>query len=152
MSAIHLPDVPATIALAQRLAGVLEVGDVVCLDGPLGTGKTTLVRALVVALGGDSEQVSSPTFTLLHHYQARLPIIHVDAYRLQNIRGLESLGFDELREDGIALVEWASCVPSIYHDPACWRIDLAHAKGGGREAVVIPPIHRQGAWLHERHA
>src|SRR5688572_22301747 len=107
---IHLADEAATQRLGRLLAGSLQMGDLIALDGPLGAGKTTLVRALVEELGGDPVEVSSPTFTLLNRYDARLPVVHVDAYRLQGPGALAGLGFDELAEDGIGIVEWADRV------------------------------------------
>ncbi len=130
MTVITLPDADATAALARRLAGLLRPGDVVTLDGPLGTGKTTLVRALVEALGGDAAWVSSPTFTLLHEYQARLPVVHVDAYRLGGEGELDGIGFDERRENGIGVVEWSTHVAGAFDPAARWSVVLAHRRDG----------------------
>lgn len=148
MPALALPDLDATRRLAERLAAALEPGDVLCLDGPLGAGKTTLVRFLVAALGGDPAQVASPTFTLLHRYAARVPVIHVDAYRLQGPAGLAGLGFDELAEDGIGIVEWSERVAAALDPARCWRVAMAHAEQG-RSATVTTPPNRSGKWLHD---
>lgn len=125
-------------ALARRLAPQLARGDVIALCGPLGAGKTTLVRALVAALGGDPERVSSPTFTLVHHYQAEPPVVHVDAYRLTGADELADLGFDELREGHVACVEWAERVMEAL-PVARWSVLLAYDAGGRRIAVAPPP-------------
>jgi len=143
---IHLADEPATQRLGRQLAEVVRAGDVIALDGPLGAGKTTLVRALVEALGGDPTSVSSPTFTLLNHYHARLPVVHVDAYRLQGPAALAGLGFDELAEDGIGIVEWAERVAPALSPAHTWRIVLAH-RSDGREANIAPPPGRSVPWL-----
>jgi tRNA threonylcarbamoyl adenosine modification protein YjeE len=137
----HLPTVAATEALGRWLAVQARAGDILLLDGPLGAGKTTLVRAFVAGLGGDPRVVASPTFTLLHHYAAQLPIAHVDAYRLEHPGQLVALGFDEIVDEGIGIIEWAERVaPAI--DPArAWRVVLAHT-GSGRTARIEAPAGR----------
>lgn len=143
-----LADETATRQAGARLAKLLRAGDVVLLDGPLGAGKTTLVRFLVAALGGDPAQVASPTFTLLHRYAARVPVIHVDAYRLQGPAGLAGLGFDELAEDGIGIIEWSERVAAALDPAFCWHVAMAHADNG-RTATVTTPPNRSGKWLHD---
>jgi tRNA threonylcarbamoyladenosine biosynthesis protein TsaE len=98
----------ATIRLAQKLAPALCTRDLVVLDGPLGSGKTFFVRALCRALGVPREQrVTSPTFTLVHEYAARLPVVHADLYRLQTAREVSVLGLDAMRDEArLLLVEW----------------------------------------------
>lgn len=147
MPVIILPDDGATARLAACLAGLLRAGEVLRLDGPLGAGKTTLVRGLVAALAGDPDAVSSPTFTLLHQYQASLPVVHVDAYRLTGPGDLDGLGFDELRAGGLGVVEWSARVAEAFRPQECWLVALAHRAEGGREAVVTPPAERLDAWL-----
>ena len=146
MPPIHLADEAATQRLGRLLASSVQAGDVIALDGPLGAGKTTLVRALVEELGGDPAEVSSPTFTLLNHYDARLPVVHVDAYRLQGPGALAGLGFDEFAEDGIGIVEWAERVLAALPMAQTWRIVLSH-RADGREAQVAPPSGRSVPWL-----
>ena len=97
-----------TIAFGVALAARLKAGDVIKITGPLGAGKTTLVRGLVQGLGGDPAEVHSPTFLLTHHYQAGfLEIIHCDFYRLPNSSRLEEFGGLEFFEsDSIFFIEW----------------------------------------------
>src|SRR5262245_8410415 len=107
-----------TEALGRRLGTLLFQGAVVALIGPLGAGKTQLVRAIAEGLGvADSRIVSSPTFVLIQEYAGRLPICHFDAYRLRGPAEFAELGTHEyFQGDGVCLVEWAdrveSCLPA----------------------------------------
>ena len=106
-SRIFLPDEAATIAFAQKLAGVLKAGMVVYLRGDLGAGKTTLVRALLHALNYTG-RVKSPTYTLLEQYEAGgLHLRHFDLYRFQDETEWDAAGFrDEFDGHNVCLVEW----------------------------------------------
>ena len=96
-----------TERLAAALAATLGPGDVLLLSGPLGAGKTAFVRGLARGLGIDPDEVSSPTFTLVHEYRGgRLRLFHADLYRL-GTAGAEDLGLDELGvRDGVLAIEW----------------------------------------------
>ena len=115
---VTLPDLNATLALGRCLGTLLAAGDVLALSGPLGAGKTHLVRAIAEGLGLDeSWRVCSPTFVLLHIYNGRLPIYHFDAYRLRGPAEFDDLGVAEYLEgDGVCLIEWAdrvlTCLPT----------------------------------------
>lgn len=103
---VALPDLAATAALGAAIAGQLRRGDAVLLKGDLGSGKTTLARAILAALGVD-ETVPSPTFTLVQTYETpRFPVSHYDLYRLKRSSELEELGLEEALDDGAALIEW----------------------------------------------
>ncbi len=101
--------VEETLRLGEQLGGRLSRGDCVALIGPLGAGKTVLVRGIAVGLGlEDPRLVSSPTFVLVHEYPARVPVYHLDLYRLTDPRAeLVDLGLEEMLDEGVALVEWA---------------------------------------------
>ncbi len=100
-----------TARLGRCLAQIAKPGLVIALDGPLGAGKTTLVRTLAGALGVDERIVASPTFVLIHQYGGTLPIYHFDAYRMASVEQFVELGVEEYFEgDGISLVEWAARV------------------------------------------
>lgn len=108
--ATHLAD---TTALAEKLAAAIDGGLVIGLNGPLGAGKTTFVRALCAALGADERSVASPTFVLMHQYRGRMTINHFDAYRIGCLDEFLELGVDEYFEsDALCIVEWASRVES----------------------------------------
>lgn len=97
-----------TRAIAARLAADLAPGAVVLLSGDLGAGKTAFVRGLAEGLGIDPGEVTSPTFTLVHEYRGgRLPLVHVDLYRLDSA-DFDEIGMDsELANAGVVAVEWA---------------------------------------------
>jgi tRNA threonylcarbamoyladenosine biosynthesis protein TsaE len=112
----HLSDTPEqTQALAAALAQTLRGGEVIALHGELGAGKTQFVRGLLKGLGGNPRTVSSPTFVLLNVYDSgRLPLFHLDAYRVGGADDFEAIGFTELLEQGgIVVVEWASRVSDL---------------------------------------
>jgi tRNA threonylcarbamoyladenosine biosynthesis protein TsaE len=115
--ALNLADPAATTAFGRRLGELLFPGAVVALVGPLGAGKTYLVRAVAEGLGiADGRSVNSPTFVLIQEYQARLSIYHFDAYRLRGPEQFRDLGASEYFEGtGVCLVEWADrvedCLP-----------------------------------------
>jgi tRNA threonylcarbamoyl adenosine modification protein YjeE len=113
---IVLPGLAATAALAARIAPLLAPGDAVALWGELGAGKTTLAREIMRALGV-TDDVPSPTFTLVQHYQTpRLSVAHFDFYRLKHPRELDELGFREALDDGAVLVEWPQRAPDYLPD------------------------------------
>ena len=101
-----------TADVGRRLAARLEGGSVVLLIGPLGAGKTALVRGLARGLGVNPDEVSSPTFTLIQEYRGgRVPLLHVDLYRLDDPREVEELGLEELGEHAVLAIEWAEKLP-----------------------------------------
>src|SRR5947209_9607539 len=111
---IDVCDLVGTAAFGRRLAQQLFPGAVIALIGPLGAGKTNLVRAIAEGLDiPNPDVVNSPTFVLIQEYEARLPIYHFDAYRLTSERAFADLGVHEYFERaGVCLVEWADKVPS----------------------------------------
>lgn len=123
---VDLPDLAATETFGRRLATLLFPGAIVALVGPLGAGKTHLVRAIAEGLGvTDSRAVSSPTYVLIQEYEARLPIYHFDAYRLKNPQEFRDLGVQEyFAGDGVCLIEWADRVEASL-PAACLRVEIA---------------------------
>lgn len=114
-STVLLPDLVATEALGRRLGPLLFPGAVVALVGGLGAGKTHFTRAVAEGLGVKNPAVvTSPTFTLVHEYPARLPVYHFDTYRLNSPDEFVALGTDEyFHGDGVCLVEWADRVTDV---------------------------------------
>jgi len=117
--------VRGTMSLGRRLAGRLAPGDCVALVGPLGAGKTVLVRGIAVGLGlADERLVASPTFVLVREYAARAAVYHLDLYRLSHAADeLAELGLDEMLADGVVLIEWADRAGGALPCPR-WEIDV----------------------------
>lgn len=115
---IDLPDLAATEEFGRRLGGLLFPNAVVALFGPLGAGKTHLSRAIAEGLGiANPAAVTSPTFTLIHEYPARLAVYHFDAYRLNGLGEFLDLGVTEYYEaGGVCLIEWADKVEAALPD------------------------------------
>jgi tRNA threonylcarbamoyladenosine biosynthesis protein TsaE len=136
---LQIPNLDATRTLGHRLAGLLFPGAVVALVGPLGAGKTQLVRAVTEGLGiADSRVVSSPTFVLIQEYEARLPIYHFDAYRLRTEAEFIDLGVHEYFEgNGICLVEWADRVEACFPRQFL-KISIASTGETARRIVIEP--------------
>jgi tRNA threonylcarbamoyladenosine biosynthesis protein TsaE len=118
-----------TAAIGRAIGGLLHSGDFLALQGPLGAGKTHLLKGVAAGLGVPADEpVVSPTFVLIREYTGRLKLYHIDAYRLSGTAEILSLGLDELiAEPGaVVAVEWADRVTDAIPPHACW-IELAHA-------------------------
>jgi tRNA threonylcarbamoyladenosine biosynthesis protein TsaE len=126
-----------TRAIAAALAPSLAPGAVVLLSGDLGAGKTAFVRGLAEGLGVDPGEVTSPTFTLVHEYRGgRLPLIHVDLYRLDRA-DLDEIGLDQdLALGGVVAVEWAERLSRSIPGATAIRIT---DRGGDARAIEITP-------------
>ncbi|MDE2180071.1 MAG: tRNA (adenosine(37)-N6)-threonylcarbamoyltransferase complex ATPase subunit type 1 TsaE [candidate division NC10 bacterium] len=105
----HSASPEQTRALGEAVGRLAGAGDVIALIGELGTGKTLFVWGLACGLGVDpATYVSSPTFTIMHRYRGRLPLYHIDLYRIETPEAFAGLGLDEyLQGDGVAAIEWA---------------------------------------------
>ncbi|WP_126425065.1 tRNA (adenosine(37)-N6)-threonylcarbamoyltransferase complex ATPase subunit type 1 TsaE [Brevibacillus marinus] len=123
-------DVAETQRFAEQLAALLAPGDFLALEGDLGAGKTTFTQGL--ARGLDiAEQVNSPTFTIVKEYQGRLPLYHIDVYRIAD--DPESLDLDEyFFGDGVCVVEWASLIEPLLPERRL-TVTLRHADGQTRQ-------------------
>jgi tRNA threonylcarbamoyladenosine biosynthesis protein TsaE len=122
-----------TEAVGAELAATLGPGARVLLFGELGAGKTAFVRGLAAGLGVDPYEVSSPTFTLVQEYRGRLPLIHVDLYRLAS-GDVDDLGLDALAAQGVLAIEWAERLPRP--DPGAIHVQLEHAGEDARRITV----------------
>lgn len=115
MPSLELSSLERTEAFGKILGEIVEPGDIVTLEGPLGAGKTALTQAIARGLGIDPRiYVTSPTFSLLHEYQGRIPLYHMDLYRLTGEDEIESLGFSEyLYGNGLTVIEWPERLGSL---------------------------------------
>lgn len=137
----------ATQRLGVALASALEPGDLLVLEGGLGAGKTFLVRAIARALGVPRETaITSPTFTLVNEYSARIPLVHCDLYRLGAADELTELGLRErIGADAAVLVEWGDRFAEALGDEGVWIfLDYAHE---GRAARLVSRGARGAALL-----
>lgn len=136
-----------TGAIAAALAPVLRAGDVVLLDGDLAAGKTLFVTALAAALGAD-DSVTSPTFAIAQFYNgARGPILHMDAYRLEDMAAFRNLALDDYFPDAITLIEWGERVAPAFPDHLGIRFTtegdarvLTVSAHGARWTAALPNI------------
>lgn len=110
---IILGDLEETKRFGIKLGKMLKRGDILCLNGDLGAGKTTLTKSIGLGLGV-AEYITSPTFALINQYSGRIPVYHFDVYRLENAHELYDLGFDEyFYGDGVCIIEWADKIEKM---------------------------------------
>jgi len=125
--------------MGKRLGRLLEPGDVVALVGDLGTGKTQFIKGLAEGAGvGKATYVSSPSFTLINEYQGRIPLYHIDLYRLESEKEVEGLGLEEyVLGNGITAIEWADKVSSLL--PEELLLVKIHYTGEHSRTIEITP-------------
>ena len=102
-----------TVEFGKKLGATLKAGDIICLTGDLGTGKTALTNGIAKSLGIDS-YITSPTFTLVNEYEGKLPLYHFDVYRITDSEEMFDLGFEEyINGEGITIIEWGEQIKDI---------------------------------------
>ena len=141
-----LADAAASEEFGALLAAAVRPGDVVTLSGSLGAGKTSIARGLLAALGLE-EEAPSPTFAIVQPYappETRLPVMHVDLYRIEHVDELDELGLDEAREDSVLLIEWPERAPGRWPDALALTLDFA--PDGGRRLTATVPAAWEGRW------
>ncbi|MCM3733806.1 tRNA (adenosine(37)-N6)-threonylcarbamoyltransferase complex ATPase subunit type 1 TsaE [Fictibacillus nanhaiensis] len=137
MSTYHFKTKSAeeTMTFAEKLGTVLEAGDVLTLAGDLGAGKTTFTKGLAKGLG-ITRTVNSPTFTIIKEYHGRMPLYHMDVYRLEDSD--EDLGFEEyFSSDGVCVVEWATFIKDYLPEERL-ELVISHIGEDEREIQVTP--------------
>ena len=131
MLRLELDSRRATRKLGAALASLLEVGDVVWLEGALGAGKTFFTRGLFRALGvPEAVPVTSPTFALLHEHEGRVPLAHLDLYRLSSVDELVELGLFEVMERSVTVIEWGA---RFREGIGARGIEIVLSRGAGEE-------------------
>jgi tRNA threonylcarbamoyladenosine biosynthesis protein TsaE len=144
---MELASAEETETFGATLAGSLRAGDVVALEGELGTGKTTLARGIAKGLGFEGE-VSSPTFPIVQMYEGegmRLPLWHVDLYRVENRSEIAELGLEEAREGAVLVIEWPDRLGTDLW-PETLRLQLRPGKDGARALTAQVPPAWEGRW------
>lgn len=138
--ALNLADAAATDAAGRALAPLLQPGDVIALSGDLGAGKTSLARGLLAALGL-SEEAPSPSYAIVIPYDpptVRLPVWHVDLYRLDDPEEAMELGLDDALLDGVLLIEWPERLGWLWPDTLRLHINVPE-DGPRRLTATVPP-------------
>ena len=141
-----------TAAAGRDLAATVSAESVILLIGDLGAGKTAFVRGLAEGLGIPADDVSSPTFTLMQEYRGgRLPLFHVDLYRLNDAREVEDLGLEEVAAGGVLAIEWAEKLRDGSTMPAgAIEVRIAHGDGDVRTIDITHSPTRQLANYSDR--
>ncbi len=140
MMKILSKSVQETIELGAQIGGKLKGGEVFAITGNLGAGKTHFIKGIVKGICGDgkTDLVSSPTFVLVKEYcGGRLEIYHIDAYRLENSRDFDNLGFDDMCGPGsVVLVEWADKVQTALKNVSAIEVNITHKGKNSREITI----------------
>ncbi len=137
----RLADPAASEAFGAALAARVVLGDVITLSGPLGAGKTSIARGLLAALGLKGE-APSPSFAIVQPYdppEVRLPVLHVDLYRIEDAGELPELGLDEARGDAAILLEWPERMGDAAWDDMLWLTLVIEPDGARRLTARVPP-------------
>lgn len=118
-----------TIELGRKIGSQLKGGEIIAVCGPLGSGKTHLIKGIAAGAGAkDRRNINSPTFVIVNEYEGRLDIYHIDAYRLNSVSEFEMLGFDDFcYPQSVVLIEWADKIESALQTMDYIRIELEHA-------------------------
>ena len=130
-----------TFNLGEKLSQKLNPQSIVLLKGPVGAGKTSFVKGIARGLS-ISEDITSPTFALSHHYSSgKIPLIHLDLYRLENISSAKEVFFSEeeeaLQTEAILVIEWPELIEPHIKD--FWKIEISYAKNYGRNYLIKDP-------------
>ncbi|HCD52545.1 MAG TPA: tRNA (adenosine(37)-N6)-threonylcarbamoyltransferase complex ATPase subunit type 1 TsaE [Balneolaceae bacterium] len=131
--------VSETIERGRIFASSLEAGDIVCLQGDLGAGKTHFVKGIASRFGVEENTVSSPTFTLINEYPGATPIFHFDCYRLETEQEALEIGAEEyLFGEGISVVEWPEKIGNLLPVDSVW-VTITHKGETEREIIIKRP-------------
>ena len=138
---MFIENLEKTLNLGKKLSHKLNPQSIVLLKGPIGAGKTSFVQGIAKGLS-ISEDVTSPTFALSHHYNSgRIPLIHLDLYRLEDVSSAKEVFFSEeeeaIQRQAILIIEWPELIESFIDN--YWKIKISYAKNYGRHYEIIDP-------------
>ena len=138
---MFVENLKGTLKLGEKLSQKLNPQSIVLLKGPIGAGKTSFVQGIAKGLA-ISEDITSPTFALSHHYDSgRIPLIHLDLYRLENVSSAKEVFFSEEEEaiqiQAILVIEWPELIEPIIDN--FWKIKISYAKNYGRNYEIRDP-------------
>lgn len=127
-----------TLSLARKLGEAANEGDIFCLIGDLGVGKTVFSKGFAQGMGID-EHITSPTFTIVHEYEGVLPLYHFDVYRISDASEMDEIGYEEyFYGEGVCLIEWANIIPEIIPPSAKYiTIEKDLEKGFDYRRIII---------------
>ena len=130
--------VEETLEIGEQLGKLLNKGNIVCLSGDLGAGKTAFTKGIAKGMGV-FDYVTSPTYTIINEYEGRLPLYHFDVYRLNNVEEMYELGYEEyFFGDGVVVLEWADIVRDIIPGERLW-ITILNTKGDNSREIIMEP-------------
>ena len=127
-----------TSKIGEQLGKLLNKGNIVCLSGDLGAGKTSFTKGIAKGLEV-KDYVTSPTYTIINEYEVRLPLYHFDVYRLNDAEEMHELGYEEyFFGDGVVVLEWADIVREIIPGERLW-ITILNTKGDNSREIIMEP-------------
>ncbi len=128
----------STVDFAKALGKNARQGEIYCLIGDLGVGKTVFSKGFAIGMGID-EHITSPTFTIVHEYEGRLPLYHFDVYRISDEYEMDEIGYEEyFYGEGVCLIEWANIIPDIIPEFAAYiTIEKDLEKGFDYRKITI---------------
>jgi len=138
---VFIENFSETLNLGEKLSHKLNPQSIVLLHGPIGAGKTSFVRGIATGLS-ISEDITSPTFALSHHYNSgKIPLIHLDLYRLGNVSSAKEVFFSEeeeaIQRQAILVIEWPELIEPVVDN--FWKIKISYAKNYGRHYEIRDP-------------
>ncbi len=135
-------------ALAEKFGELAEGGDIVCLTGDLGAGKTTFTKAFALGMNIE-EHITSPTFTIIQEYDGKLPLYHFDVYRIDDPLELEEIGYEEyFFGKGVTIIEWADMIKELIPEESLW-IEILRESPITRKVIIKGRKILHENWLKE---